>query len=193
MGRLEQTSDMRTPLIFLACLLVIAAKDCMQHCNVAKREKDCATCIWNHQDYDKVWEGDCKDSCRDPSKPECHNSHIVCIENHKDFGLACWTGMNRQTNDGEYGEQCNKKAEVIAAKDCKQHCNVAKRGRECATCIWNHQDYDKVCQGDTIAEQCGKTIDKIWVGDCKDSCSDPSKPECHNSHIVCIENHKDFG
>jgi len=101
--------------------------------------------------------------------------------------------MNRQTNDGEYGEKCNKKAEVIAAKDCKQHCNVAKRGRECATCIWNHQDYDKVCQGDTIAEQCGKTIDKIWVGDCKDSCRDPSKPECHNSHIVCIENHKDFG
>merc|ERR1719153_719976 len=86
-------------------------------------------------------------------------------------------------------KQCNEKAEEIAAQDCKEDCNVAKRGKDCATCIWNHKDYDKVCQGDdTIVEQCGETIDMIYEEDCKGSCK-RFGPECDD----CILNYKDLG
>merc|ERR1712212_441091 len=79
MGSLEQTVNMKTTFIFLACLLKItggryapnsdnkekdcnnkakeiSSQDCKQQCDVAELTEDCAKCIEEHKDYDR----DCK-------------------------------------------------------------------------------------------------------------------------------------
>ena len=39
-------------------------------------------------------------------------------------------------------KKCNNKAEEIASQDCKQECNVAGPGKDCAKCIMEHKDYN---------------------------------------------------
>merc|ERR1712183_450361 len=87
-------------------------------------------------------------------------------------------------------EKCNKKTEAIAAQDCKKHCNVAKRGKDCAMCIWNH--HDPACQGNTMEKQCSKTVVDILEGDCKKKC-ELDEPGNYDHCDACVISHKDLG
>ena len=87
-------------------------------------------------------------------------------------------------------KKCDNKAEEIALQDCKQQCDVATRGEDCAKCIGNHQDYDGYCKGP--ASKCKKHEADIARKYCRKQClivsdSDFDIVACN----TCITNHQD--
>ena len=133
---LEQTVNMKTTFIFLACLLVmttgrythnsdnkekdcnnkakeISSQDCKQQCDVAELTEDCAKCIEEHKDYDR----DCK------------------IDNNLQYRCLITVFPLQKEEEG-----------------CREECqwDNTKNGYEdveaCRTCTMNHQDAGLNCR-----------------------------------------------
>ena len=97
------------------------------------------------------------------------------------------------TTGANIRKKCNNKAEEIALQDCKQQCDAASRGEDCAKCIRKHQDYDEDCKG-MRSMKCIKHEADIAKEYCKEQCNFSAQGPDFDFTVcdTCITNHQDF-
>ena len=114
--------NMKTILIFLACLLVLTAGDTSPN---TKKKKEC----------DNKAAGialqDCKKHCSfGVTEGDC----IKCVGTHRDFDYADCTDLS-------VAMVCDEISLKLKREDCKEQCELGT----CIHCIANHKDYGLPC------------------------------------------------
>jgi len=174
MGILRQKSNMKTPFILLACLLVIVgAKEkwrCIKNIlDIALKDTDLfeKQCVYGN--FYKELTDDCtnyimKNPYHDPVCTEdtlkklCKRNKME-MENKFEFYMACMSlwGENQTAEAWEkkMEKQCNEeKILEIIYGDCDRPCYPWALQEECYPCVMNHQDMEPDCNEGILKKQC---------------------------------------
>ena len=103
--------------------------------------------------------------------------------------LACLLVLAYGYNWANIKKKCDNKAVGIASQDCKEQCNVAELGEDCAKCVGTHKDYDYDCKEIYLWGECCDIYYQLTEEDCKEQCVGSQLNTCK----PCIMNHQDVG
>ena len=110
--------------------------------------------------------------------------------------LACLLVLTAGDNWEPLKKKCENKAVGIASQDCKEQCNVAEPGEDCAKCVGTHKDYDYDCKDNGLTLWCYQLKRKLGKEeDCKEECvgNYPWGMQLYPACRSCIMNHQDVG